>query len=122
MSFTGRCQCCAVKFNVDSQTPLKAISCNCSHCRRKGFLLSFFPAGQFTLIQGGESLRPYKFNTHKINHRFCETCGSEPFAEGDNPDGSAVYAVNLRFVPSLDRDWLELQHFDGAQDRKRTRL
>src|SRR3546814_7162845 len=72
MSFTGSGHCGAVKFNVDAQPPLKAISCNCSHCRRKGFLLSFFPAGQFTLIQGGESLRSYKFNTHKINHRFCE--------------------------------------------------
>lgn len=115
MSFEGSCHCGAVRFEVNAQPPTKAISCNCSHCRRKGFLLSFFPAEQFTLMQGEESLGSYKFNTHKIDHRFCQKCGTEAFAEGNNPDGSAVRAVNLRCVPSIDLDLLEIQHFDGAK-------
>src|SRR5690606_1711570 len=98
----------------NAEPPTKAISCNCSHCRRKGFLLSFFPATQFTLLQGGESLRSYKFNTHKINHRFCQECGTEPYAEGAAPDGSAICAVNLRCVPAIPLEMLELQHVDGA--------
>lgn len=115
MSFEGSCHCGAVRFKIDAPPPTKAISCNCSHCRRKGFLLSFFPAGQFTLMQGEDSLRSYRFNTHKIDHRFCRKCGTEPFADGTNPDGSAVCAVNLRCVASIDLDSLELQHFDGAK-------
>lgn len=115
MSFEGSCHCGAVQFKVDAQLPTQAMSCNCSHCRRKGFLLSFFPAEQFTLIQGQESLRSYTFNTHKIEHRFCEICGTEAFAYGANPDGSAVRAVNLRCVPAIDLDALELQHYDGAK-------
>ena len=115
MPFEGSCHCGAVQFEVDAQLPAKAISCNCSHCRRKGFLLSFFPAEQFTLIQGEESLRSYTFNTHKIEHRFCQKCGTEPFAYGANPDGSLVRAVNLRCVPSIDLNALELQHCDGAK-------
>jgi hypothetical protein len=115
MSFEGSCHCGAVQFKVDAPAPVKAISCNCSHCRRKGFLLSFFPAGQFTLSQGEEALRSYRFNTHKIAHRFCEVCGTEPFAYGANPDGSEVRAINLRCVPSIDLDALELQHYDGAK-------
>lgn len=115
MSFEGSCHCGAVSFKVNAQVPTKAISCNCSHCRRKGFLLSFFPAEQFDLMQGADSLGSYKFNTHKIDHRFCQECGTEPFANGTNPDGSAVFAVNLRCVPSIDLDALELQHFDGAK-------
>lgn len=114
MPFEGSCHCDAVKFTVDAEPPKMAISCNCSHCRRKGFLLAFFPADVFTLEEGKESLRAYTFNTHKIEHRFCEKCGTEPFAYGTNPDGSAVRAVNLRCVPSIDLDGLELQHFDGA--------
>lgn len=78
-------------------------------------MLSFFPAEQFTLIQGEEALRPYMFNTHKIEHRFCQNCGTEPFAYGANPDGSSVRAVNLRCVPSIDMGALELQHYDGAK-------
>ena len=114
MPFEGSCHCGAVKFEVDAEAPTQAISCNCSHCRRKGFLLSFFPEQQFRLLQGQESLQSYKFNTHKIEHRFCQNCGTQAFAEGTNPDGSAVRAVNLRCVPSIDPDSLTLQHFNGA--------
>ncbi|UYO92388.1 GFA family protein [Pollutimonas sp. M17] len=115
MSFEGSCHCGAVQFKVNAEPPAAAISCNCSHCRRKGFLLSFFPAEQFTLTQGEEALRSYKFNTHKIAHRFCQICGTEPFAYGANPDGSEVRAINLRCVPAIDLDALELQHYDGAK-------
>ena len=46
MSFEGSCHCGAVKFKVQAPIPSSAISCNCSHCRRKGFLLAFFPVTQ----------------------------------------------------------------------------
>ncbi|CAM3948307.1 GFA family protein [Bordetella muralis] len=115
MSFEGSCHCGAVRFEVQAPIPTQAISCNCSHCRRKGFLLSFFPEAQFTLLQGESSLGSYRFNTHKINHRFCQACGTQAFAEGANPDGSAVRAVNLRCVPSIDLDALSLQKYDGAK-------
>ncbi len=115
MSLEGSCHCGAVQFKVDAKLPTKAISCNCFLCRRKGLLLAFFPAEQFTLTQGEESLRSYKFNTHKIEHRFCQNCGTEAFSYGANPDGSAVRAVNLRCVLSIDLDALELQRYDGAK-------
>ena len=113
MSFDGACHCGAVKFTVDAEVPTKALSCNCSICRQKGLLLSFFPASQFALT-GEDSLTTYAFNTHKIQHRFCRVCGSQPFAAGKNPDGSEMRAINLRCVPSVSLEDLELQHFDGA--------
>ena len=115
MSFEGSCHCGAVTFTVEGDPPAKAISCNCSHCRRKGFLLAFVPADRFTLTAGEAALRSYRFNTHRIEHRFCGTCGVEPFAAGVGPDGSAVRAVNLRCVPALDLQALELQEVDGAR-------
>ncbi len=114
MSYTGTCHCGTVSFTVDADAPKSAVSCNCSHCRRKGFLLTFVTADRFTLNSGGEALRPYTFNKHKIRHMFCEKCGTEPFAYGNNPDGSEVRAVNLRCVPGIDLDALELQKYDGA--------
>jgi len=112
--YEGSCHCGAVRFTVDAESPSNAISCNCSHCRRKGFLLSFVPAGQFALQSGEDALGTYTFNTHKIRHRYCRACGTQPFAEGANPDGSPVRAVNLRCVPSIDLDGLEVQRYDGA--------
>ena len=114
MAFEGGCHCGAVAFTVDADLPDTAINCNCSHCRRKGFLLSFFPAEVFTLTRGEEALREYTFNTHKIAHQFCDTCGAQAFAKGVGPNGAEMRAVNLRCVPAADLAALKLQDVDGA--------
>src|SRR5262249_43649823 len=114
MSFQGSCHCGAVKFTVDAPPPREAVSCNCSHCRRKGFLLGFFPVERFSITSGAGQLREYTFNTHKIRHQFCAKCGTQAFAYGNNPDGSEVRAVNLRCVPSIDISKLTLNYYDGA--------
>jgi hypothetical protein len=113
MAYSGSCHCGAVAFTVEADPPPVAMSCNCSHCRRKGFLLTFVPAGQFTLDQGEDKLATYLFNKHKIVHRFCTTCGAQPFAEGEN-GGAEIRAVNLRCVPDVDLDILQIQKVDGA--------
>jgi hypothetical protein len=114
MAFEGGCHCGHVAFSVDADLPAKAISCNCSHCRRKGFLLAFFPKEAFTLLRGEDLLTTYRFNTGKIAHRFCSACGVQAFGEGVGPNGAEMRAVNLRCVPAIDLDALELQHVDGA--------
>lgn len=114
MSFEGSCHCGAVRFTMDADIPGDAISCNCSHCRRRGFLLSFFPQSLFTLNAGADVLKRYTFNTHKIEHRFCESCGIEAFAYGSGHDGSPTVAVNLRCVPAADLGALKLKEYDGA--------
>jgi hypothetical protein len=114
MPFEGQCHCGAVSFAVDADPPTSALSCNCSHCRAKGFLLAFFPAAQFTLKSGADVLERYTFNTHKIEHQFCRKCGTQAFAYGVGPDGSSVRAINLRSVRSVDLDSLAVQKIDGA--------
>lgn len=114
MSYEGSCHCGAVTFEVAADSPAEAMSCNCSHCRRKGFLLAFVPAARFTLTSGGEALDDYTFNTHRLRHRFCSTCGVQPFAEGASPDGTETRAVNLRCVPAIDLDALIINHVDGS--------
>lgn len=110
----GSCHCGEVTFSVDAETPKSAISCNCSHCQRKGLLLGFFPREQFTLQSGADTIKSYFFNTHKIEHQFCTTCGCQAFADGVRPDGQAVKAVNLRCVTNIDLDALDIQKVDGA--------
>ena len=63
MAFEGSCHCGAVTFHVDADPPVGAMSCNCSHCRRKGFLLAFFPADQ-VMVEGEGALSEYRFNQH----------------------------------------------------------
>ena len=114
MAYDGSCHCGAVRFTVQGEIPTEAISCNCSHCRRKGFLLTFVPAGQLTLVSGADALAAYTFNTHKLQHRFCKICGVQGFAEGTGPDGADTRAVNLRAVPDCDLNSLAIQQVDGA--------
>lgn len=113
MSYNGSCHCGAVAFTVEGEMPGAAMSCNCSHCRREGFLLTFVPAGQFTLESGEDALTDYLFHKHAITHRFCSTCGAQPFAEGEQ-GGEPIRAINLRCVPDCDLDALEIQKVDGA--------
>lgn len=114
MAFEGSCHCGAVEFSVDADPPAEAMSCNCSHCQRKGFLLAFLPADTFTLTKGEDVLTDYLFNKHNIRHRFCATCGTEAFAEGKGPGGFEVRAINLRCVPSIELDSLTINKVDGA--------
>ncbi|MEJ1160756.1 GFA family protein [Prosthecomicrobium sp. N25] len=114
MAYEGSCHCGAVTFTVEGDIPDEAISCNCSWCRRRGLLLTFVPASAFTLTAGQDELQTYRFNTHRIEHLFCRTCGLEGFAKASRPDGTDTRAVNLRCVPAADLDALRLIPFDGA--------
>ncbi|HEV7314480.1 GFA family protein [Sphingopyxis sp.] len=114
MAFEGSCHCGAVSYSVEGEIPDTAMSCNCSHCRRKGFLLTFVPIDRFRLESGADQLASYRFNKHNIDHQFCATCGCQSFSVGTGPDGSKMAAVNLRCVPAADLDALNIQKVDGA--------
>ena len=114
MSYSGSCHCGTVAFTVDADLPTQAMSCNCSYCRRKGSLLAFVPAAQFEVDSGEDALKSYFFNKNKIEHRFCIHCGTQPFAAATAPNGADMRAVNLRCVPAVDLEALEVTMFDGA--------
>lgn len=109
---TGSCHCGAVQFEVETGLD-GLIECNCSHCYRKGFVLAFAPRANFRLISGKEVLVGYHFNEHKIDHRFCRTCGVQGFGFGRMPDGSETVAVNVRALTDVEPWTWSAQHVDG---------
>src|SRR5687768_3256700 len=110
MMHKGGCHCGAVRYHVDVDLAKPAIVCNCSICSRSGTMLSFVPAGSFTLEQGGDALVSYHFNKRHIDHLFCKTCGIKSFARGKAPDGSEMVAVNVRCLDDLDLAKIETKH------------
>jgi hypothetical protein len=114
MSYSGSCHCGAVSFTVDADLPARATSCNCSHCRRKGLLLTFVPRDKLAVHSGEDRLTEHTFYRHAIAHRFCAICGVQSFAIGKAKDGGETAAINLRAVPACDVDALELDKVDGA--------
>ena len=75
MIHTGSCHCGAVRLEVETAEDIEAYECNCSLCRRTGFLHLIVPASRFRLLSGGDVLTTYTFNTRTAKHLFCRICG-----------------------------------------------
>lgn len=108
----GSCHCQRIVFEVE-QAPTEVMSCNCSHCQRKGYLLWFIPRDAFGLKTSVSEMSVYTFNKHAIKHYFCPVCGCAPFGEGTGPDGSAMAAVNARCLEDIDLSTLTIKQVDG---------
>ena len=114
MAHSGGCHCGKVKFTAEVDLSNPVIECNCSHCGRKGFLLSFAPRSAMTLESGEDALTEYRFNTHKIAHQFCSVCGVQPHGFGQMPDGTETAAINARCIDGVDLTSLNRVPYDGA--------
>ena len=108
MTMRGECKCGAVVFEAKGQ-PAKLMECNCSICRPKGYLHWFVPEKDFKLETSDGALGKYEFNTHKLTHRFCLTCGVSPFVQGPG-----TVAVNARCLTGFDLKSVPVEEFDGA--------
>jgi hypothetical protein len=108
----GGCHCGRVRFRAVADLST-VMECNCSHCSRKGLLLTFTPLANFELVEGEGETTEYRFHRHVIAHRFCKTCGVQPFATGALPDGSGVAAINAGCVDGVDIAALNREPTDG---------
>lgn len=112
MIYQGSCHCGNVAYEVEG-TIDTALACNCSMCERKGSLLWFVPRAQFRLRTAEDAAATYTFNKHVIKHRFCPTCGIHPYAEGVDPKGNPMAAINLRCIDGIDLAALPVHEFNG---------
>lgn len=108
----GSCHCGGVQFSV-AIDKREALECNCSVCRKKGFLHLIVTREKFILLQGEELLTTYSFNTHVAQHRFCRICGCHPFyTPRSHPNG---VSVNLRCLDDVSPDEFVIVSFDGQR-------
>ena len=112
MKYRGSCHCGHVAYEVEG-TLDGAMACNCSMCQRKGSLLWFVPRDQLKLLSPEEHASTYLFHKHVIRHRFCPKCGIHPYAEGTDPKGNVMAAVNVRCLEGIDLEQVPVKHFDG---------
>jgi hypothetical protein len=88
----------------------KVIECDCSHCSKKGFILSAVDRDKFTLLTSEDMLIEYFFNKKSIRHLFCRVCGVQPYAEGVAFPG---VMVNVRCLDDVDPSSLSPQMYHG---------
>lgn len=113
-TYHGSCQCGSVRFSAT--TALNGlVQCNCSRCLRLNQVMQSVKADDFTLHAGEDFLTLYRFNTEKIAHRFCSVCGVQPFANGTDQKGNALYMVNVGCLEGASYDPATIVRFNGAQ-------
>jgi hypothetical protein len=111
VTYTGGCHCGAVRFQVTVNC-YEVYDCNCSICRKKGFLHLIIPSEQFTLLRGEEVLNTYTFNTGVAKHLFCRVCGIHSFYRPrSHPD---CFDVNIRCLDGNIISHFKIIPFDGA--------
>jgi hypothetical protein len=110
--YAGGCHCGGVRYEVEADLS-RTVSCNCSICAKSGTILTFVPAADFRLVEGGNLLTDYQFNRRVIHHLFCKVCGVRSFSRGEKADGSQSYAVNVRTLDDVDMAALQPKPFDG---------
>jgi hypothetical protein len=112
ISYDGGCHCGAVRFRVVVYEQERvAADCNCSICRKKGFLHLILPPDRFTLLAGEDALTTYTFNTGVAKHLFCRTCGIHAFYRPrSHPDW---FDVNVRCLDGDVLSQFRIEPFDG---------
>lgn len=115
----GGCHCGSVRFSADVPAGARLLDCNCSICRKAGFLHLIVPQELFRLESGAEVLTEYRFNTGTARHLFCRLCGVKSFYHPrSHPHGISVNANCLD-----ERIDLPVDGFDGADwEAARARL
>jgi len=108
----GGCHCGRVRFEVDAPAVIEATDCNCSICRKAGFLHLIVADSGFRLLQGEDSLSTYTFNTGVAKHYFCGHCGVKSFyIPRSHPHG---VSVNVHCLDGETVEAINITAFDGA--------
>ncbi|MGF1469052.1 MAG: GFA family protein [Sandaracinaceae bacterium] len=107
----GGCHCGAVRFRARVPKEPRVIECNCSICRKKGFLHLILARQDVRFRTGRDALVEYRFGTRKAEHLFCRTCGIHSYyIPRSHPD---AIDVNARCLDGLDLDRVAVTPFDG---------
>lgn len=110
-TYFGGCHCGAVRYRVGVEKH-EAVECNCSICRKKGFIHLIVPAARFSLLHGEDALSTYTFNTGIAKHHFCRHCGIHSFYRPRSHPQD--YDINLRCLDENIIHKFQITPFDGT--------
>ncbi|KAK0386887.1 hypothetical protein NLU13_5200 [Sarocladium strictum] len=141
-TYEAGCHCGHVKLSVTLTPSLqtyKVLNCNCSICRRLGYLLVYPTYDEVTWHDGSKEkcskyeVRPFappesrgeknrelafnslQFNTKTRDHLFCPKCGASIGIDFQRL-GKLKYGINVRTFDGIDLDKIQLEKFDGLKE------
>ena len=91
-SYQANCQCGAIifLFKAPAVPHCNVISCPCSICSKKGYLMVHFQRVSVVFQTGEDRLRSYFIEDDNTYHKFCEICGSGILVDYPGCDNLAI--------------------------------
>ena len=96
------CHCGAVEAEVKLPEKgfEKLVRCNCSICKRKGYVMTPVAPENFKLVKGKDLLTLYQYHTRVAEHYFCSKCGIHTHNKPrSNPK---IYGINIACVEGIN--------------------
>ncbi|HET9160528.1 MAG TPA: GFA family protein [Caulobacteraceae bacterium] len=111
MMIAGSCHCGQVRFEVEK--PQAVTSCNCSICRRLGWILAYYEADQVRMGAGQGRTAGYIQGDRTLASHHCPTCGVATHWVGRGEHAHRI-GVNIRLFDPKDLDGVTVRFLDGA--------
>ena len=110
------CHCGEVELEIkESESALnKFLRCNCSLCKKKGYIMTFAPIVDVKITKGEEKLKLYQYHTKVAEHYFCSECGIYTHHKmRSKPD---TYGLNVGCIDDIDQFKLENVGLNDGQN------
>ncbi len=108
----GGCHCGAVRITVPGP-PAEVLQCNCSLCRKTGWIGGYWHPDEVTVEAQPEALNPYVQGDKMIALWNCAICGSHTHWTPLTPPPDRM-GVNMRMFDCEDWQNLPVREVDGA--------
>ena len=109
------CHCGGVEaeVNVPDEGFKKIMRCNCSLCKRNGYIIGFVGQDDLQILKGKNLLKLYQYHTKTAKHFFCSNCGIHTHS---NPRiNPKLYGINVACVEGINPfEFENVQVNDGA--------
>jgi hypothetical protein len=106
------CHCGQVRFEI-AEAPKTLTSCNCSLCRRLGWILAYYEADQVKIVAGLDRTAGYEHGDRTLASHHCPTCGCPTHWRGLGEHAHRI-GVNARLMDPADLEGVTVRFLDGA--------
>jgi hypothetical protein len=109
-TFKASCHCGSIRLEVTADLG-EVVDCNCSICRRSGFLHWYVQPDQVKLLTQSRLLSTYVWRYASGGQHFCPTCGIAVLRT--STQFPPPLSVNARCLDDIEIAALKIRHFDG---------
>ena len=97
---TCHCGGVEIQVRVPEEGFKKLMRCNCSLCKRKGYIIGMIGPEDLKIIKGENLLKLYQYHTKTAKHYFCSNCGIHTH---NNPRSNPkIYGINIACVEDIN--------------------